>query len=169
MPLSRLTCPSCGVVLKPKTPVPEGKRVKCPTCKGTFIAALPAPPSEEAAEPPRATKRRRWWPVWTAAGLLLLLVVGGAAVLVFTLRASNITLQKVTQVKGGMSEAQVKAVLGEPARREDGEMYPGAGRGSAKVLVWESGWNNVKVVLADDEVVGYTALADDIAVEFNPQ
>lgn len=87
MPLSSLTCPICLAELRPKTPVPEGTRVRCPKCKGSFVAggAPPAeqpepvqepmpdaadrPAEEEIAEavegveerppPPRRTRRRR--------------------------------------------------------------------------------------------------------------
>lgn len=47
MPLSRLTCPVCLAELRPRTPVPEGTRIRCPKCKGAFIAGGDAPPEEE--------------------------------------------------------------------------------------------------------------------------
>jgi hypothetical protein len=51
MPLSRLTCPVCLAELKPKTPVPEGTRVRCPKCKGAFFAGGEPPPVEPEPEP----------------------------------------------------------------------------------------------------------------------
>ena len=49
MPLSSLTCPICLAVLKPKTPVMEGTRVRCPKCKGAFVAE--GAPAAEPREP----------------------------------------------------------------------------------------------------------------------
>jgi hypothetical protein len=51
MPLSRLTCPICLAELKPKTPVPEGTRVRCPKCKGAFVAGGEPPAEEPEPEP----------------------------------------------------------------------------------------------------------------------
>lgn len=48
MPLTSLTCPICLAVLKPSQPVAEGARVRCPKCKGAFVAEG-EPRIEEAA------------------------------------------------------------------------------------------------------------------------
>ena len=50
-------CPHCKAVLKSPTPIPEGKKVKCPKCKQMFTtAASPEPPAapELAAPAPPA-------------------------------------------------------------------------------------------------------------------
>ena len=39
MMVSRLKCPDCNAVLKTATPMPVGKKVKCPKCGTTFAAA----------------------------------------------------------------------------------------------------------------------------------
>lgn len=61
MPVSLVTCPNCNVQLKPKTPVPEGTRLKCPKCATVFAVgggapAAPAPPPKPAAPKPAAPK-----------------------------------------------------------------------------------------------------------------
>jgi hypothetical protein len=38
MTATRLICPECNATLKPATPVPDGKRVKCPKCGAGFAA-----------------------------------------------------------------------------------------------------------------------------------
>src|SRR5450755_2951576 len=55
MPLARLTCPICLAVLKPSQPVAEGSRIRCPKCKGAFVAEgepRPEEPAPEAAQEP---------------------------------------------------------------------------------------------------------------------
>ena len=49
-----IECVHCKAVLKSATPVPAGKKVKCPKCKQVFTTpeAVPAPPPEPA--PPAA-------------------------------------------------------------------------------------------------------------------
>ena len=59
MPLTTVTCPNCNTTLKPKTPVPEGTRLKCPKCATVFAAGAdavaPAPrPAPPPAPPPAA-------------------------------------------------------------------------------------------------------------------
>jgi len=51
MPLSSLTCPVCLAELRPKTPVPEGTRIRCPKCKGAFVAGGVLPEPEPVQEP----------------------------------------------------------------------------------------------------------------------
>ena len=38
MPATTLTCPGCKTVLKSKSPVPDGKKVKCPKCNVHFVS-----------------------------------------------------------------------------------------------------------------------------------
>jgi len=58
MPLSRLTCPVCLAELRPKAPVAEGTRIRCPKCKGSFAAGGDPPEEEPVQEPmPEAADR----------------------------------------------------------------------------------------------------------------
>ena len=50
MPLTSLTCPICLATLKPAQPVQEGARVRCPKCKGAFVAEGESPAEEAAPE-----------------------------------------------------------------------------------------------------------------------
>jgi hypothetical protein len=53
MPVSKVSCPECGAVLKSSKPVTPGKKIRCPKCGESFTA-----PSEEVQEarPRPATK-----------------------------------------------------------------------------------------------------------------
>jgi hypothetical protein len=55
MPVSKLTCPNCEVVLRPSKPLKPGKKVNCPKCGTLFVV-----PGEEmhvtAAEPDAPSK-----------------------------------------------------------------------------------------------------------------
>ena len=51
MPLTNLTCPICLGTLTPKTAVPEGTRIRCPKCKGSFTAEAEPKPMAPEAEP----------------------------------------------------------------------------------------------------------------------
>jgi hypothetical protein len=58
MPLASVNCPNCNVLLKPKTPIPEGTRLKCPKCATVFVAqgeSAGVPPTVPA--PPKAAPR----------------------------------------------------------------------------------------------------------------
>lgn len=41
MSLTKLNCPECGTVMRPKVPVAPGKKVKCPKCETVFKAPAP--------------------------------------------------------------------------------------------------------------------------------
>ena len=58
------TCPECGTVLRPKAPLPAGKKVKCPECGAIFApaaaaagAAVAGKPGRPAAKPAPAKKK----------------------------------------------------------------------------------------------------------------
>jgi hypothetical protein len=51
------TCPECGTALRPKTPIPAGKKVKCPKCSAIF-AAQAAQPVRAAAKPAAAPAKK---------------------------------------------------------------------------------------------------------------
>jgi predicted Zn finger-like uncharacterized protein len=55
MAVTQLTCPECSATLRLKEEVPDGKRVRCPKCKTTFL------PSDEAGDndvPPVPVRRQ---------------------------------------------------------------------------------------------------------------
>ncbi|MEZ6142729.1 MAG: hypothetical protein R3B84_19380 [Zavarzinella sp.] len=58
--MTRYQCPECDEILKRATPLPEGKKVRCPKCDAVFVAkalaekkasAPPPPPKKEAPKP----------------------------------------------------------------------------------------------------------------------
>jgi hypothetical protein len=57
MPETRLTCPTCGTVLKLAQEVPPGKKIKCPKCSAVFTMGGEAPPV--SAERPASSPARR--------------------------------------------------------------------------------------------------------------
>jgi hypothetical protein len=172
MPLTSLTCPNCKVTLKPKTPVPEGTRLKCPKCAAMFVAggaaapaskpAAPKPASpkpaapkpkpkpapaeeeevegvaevidddeevvlleaddEEEGEKKPARKRMPTW-AWVAIGGGALFLVccgcggpiGYVAMYGFPGAGGVVTKANYDKIKKEMTEAQVKAILGEPS------------------------------------------------------
>jgi DNA-directed RNA polymerase subunit M/transcription elongation factor TFIIS len=50
MSLSKLTCPECGTTMRPKVPVPPGKKVRCPKCQAVFAARAEVDEVEEIDE-----------------------------------------------------------------------------------------------------------------------
>ncbi|MFQ3593268.1 MAG: hypothetical protein SNJ82_08790 [Gemmataceae bacterium] len=50
MSLMKLTCPACGTVMRPKVPVPPGKKVRCPKCQTVFPAKAEVEEREEVEE-----------------------------------------------------------------------------------------------------------------------
>ena len=57
MPDAAITCPHCGVRLRPKKPIPPGKSVKCPQCHQSFTTEEQEEPAfdvVESADPPPA-------------------------------------------------------------------------------------------------------------------
>lgn len=64
MSLTRLTCPECDTVMRPKVPVAPGKKVKCPKCENVFVAKEDVEEVEsvdevEEAEEARPKKKAR--------------------------------------------------------------------------------------------------------------
>ena len=41
MPVVTFACPKCGKVLKSPTPIPAGKKIKCPTCAAISTGEVP--------------------------------------------------------------------------------------------------------------------------------
>ena len=168
-----VTCPSCNVTLKPKTPLPAGARVKCPKCQNPFVVpaddeavapALPRPkpaapkpaaaplPKPKPAPPPeeedvaeaaaaadeaedgvpaapaagggfkeRLKKVPMWG--WIVGGVAVLFLMCGCCGLPVTLYETgmfgggllgggNVTMANYKQLKKGMTEDEVKKVMG---------------------------------------------------------
>src|SRR5437660_11130287 len=72
MPATTLTCPGCKTVLKSKSPVPDGKKLKCPKCNTYFVSPgaslMPANAIQEksrsqAPPPPKQEVEDEGWEV----------------------------------------------------------------------------------------------------------
>ena len=185
MPVQAVTCPECKATLKPKTPIPEGTRIKCPKCATVFTVAAeapapkpappprkpkPAPPPEEtedaeeaappadeeeveevvaaddeeeaddeadeeaeegAAKKPKRKKKKGvpLW-VWIASGVGALVVLCGCCPLGgwlgYTMMSGgsllgpNVNMNAYKQLKKGMTEDEVKKVMGgAPTSQQD--------------------------------------------------
>jgi len=59
MSLTKVACPSCGVVLNSKAGIRSGQKIVCPKCQERFTAAAPAsmePEDEEPGHPPARSR-----------------------------------------------------------------------------------------------------------------
>src|SRR5689334_15357148 len=52
MAATTYTCPECGATLRPKEPVPAGRKIKCPKCSTAFAPAAEAPAKAAAKAGP---------------------------------------------------------------------------------------------------------------------
>jgi len=155
-----------------------GKKVRCKSCGEPFAveqgvtAKAPFRAREEADDRPRPRDVRRkkgglpTW-VWVVGGIgaavLLLGCLGGGGLLVWLGSRSltnRVTEENYQKIKPGMSEAQVKAILGEPTAVEDldkaaGKLGINVGMPSTglRVLAWKNGNNQITLTFRNDKVV----------------
>jgi hypothetical protein len=97
--------------------------------------------------------------VWLAGGgglALLVLVVGVVVILLASGAVGNkVTAENYQKLKMGMSEAEVRAILGNPSESADAGAFLGRaprGLGSMRVLVWKSGRSAISVGFMNDKV-----------------
>jgi predicted Zn finger-like uncharacterized protein len=163
-----------------------GKKVRCKTCTTVFevpvadegrqeTLSTDAPPrtarrdeDENCDDRPRRSRRSQsgtpvW--VWFAIGggvLLVLLLVGGVIVLFTTgVLGNKVTYENFQKLKWGMSEAEVKAILGPPTEVSDLQTFFGNNPlqlpgqqpfplgGNLRVLVWKHRENYISVMFTD--------------------
>jgi predicted Zn finger-like uncharacterized protein len=199
MPIS-VQCPACkqGYTL---ADTQAGKHVRCKSCAGTFqvpnaedvadvlpveepVTARRKPPPvpdawnfEEERPQPRPHVRQPGVPVWvwlvSGGGLLLVIVI--AVVLLLTLGGGKLTPENAARIQAGMTEAEVRAILGAPTEVIDPSQVfnqnplfqqnpafknnPLMGNfqnllGAVKVCVWKSGRNTVTVQFVNDRATG---------------
>lgn len=122
---------------------------------------------EEEDSRPRK-KRSRGMPIWIwlvgggAICFLFLVCAGGGAALYFGgfldgMLQNRVTKENFDKIKRGMSETEVRAILGSPSQVNDAttELKMLGGRnpfGSIKVLVWKGGGNTIQLTLMNDKV-----------------
>jgi hypothetical protein len=120
-------------------------------------------PEDDEPEDVRSVKRKKKKPkkkgvplwVWLTAGggVFLLLCCAGCAGFgyyitntVLNAGSGSVTFLNYNKIQQGASEAQVKAILGEPAQRVDG--------GITKIVNWKDGNNIITVNFLSDKAVG---------------
>jgi predicted Zn finger-like uncharacterized protein len=196
MPIS-VQCPACkqGYTV---ADTQAGKHVRCKSCAGTFQVpnaedVADVLPVEEPAAPrrrppalpdawdfeperpqPRPAVRQPGVPVWvwlvSGGGLLLVIVI--AVVLLLTLGGGGkITPENAERVQPGMTEAEVRAILGAPTEVIDPsqvfnqnpffQQNPALKNnpfknllGAVKMCVWKGGRGTVTVQFVNDRATG---------------
>jgi outer membrane protein assembly factor BamE (lipoprotein component of BamABCDE complex) len=93
----------------------------------------------------------RSWQRIGAASFVLLLVAGGVLFWVSSGSASKVTPENYARVQIGMTEAEVRAILGEPAGQRK------ADRPGVRTLGWRQGNDMVVVTFRHDKVVRRSA------------
>jgi hypothetical protein len=73
-----------------------------------------------------------------------------ACVILFAGCAGKLTNDNLLKVKSGMSETEVRAILGKPAKIESSEVL--GIRGSS--YIYEKGGNKVQITFVNDVVIG---------------
>jgi hypothetical protein len=172
----KIRCKSCAEVFRVPPPHEDKARPAAVTTSPAKRGVAPPPEDDEvedvlaaddeadAYEEDRPSRRRRplvkarsgvpLW-VWLAAGgggaLLLLIVV--VLVLVFAPGVNKATPENYRKLKQGMSENEVTAILGAP-HHTDERNTPGAGKATAKVMVWMNGPSSISVTFTDGKVTG---------------
>jgi len=151
-----------------------GKTVRCKSCSETFLvreSAAPQPATlsrddEEERPTPRPTSvKKGGLPTWVfivgGCGALVLLVgcLGVGTIVWFATSSmrNKVTEENYNKIQMGMSEAQVKTILGEPTAVEDtGQAANRLGLGgnffAMRVLVWKNDNNQITLGFRDGKV-----------------
>jgi predicted Zn finger-like uncharacterized protein len=173
----KINCPHCDQAYS-LVDEQAGKKIRCKTCTTVFEAPATSDAprrgrrddfddrDEEDRPRRRGRGRRAGVPVWVwlliGGGILLLLVLVGVVVVLFATGAigNKITEENFAKLKAGMSEVEVKAILGPPTEVNDvgikaaNPLFPG-GLG-VRVLTWKHGQNQVIVGFLNDKATQIT-------------
>lgn len=138
----KASCPHCSTSYSlAETQI--GKTVRCKQCAEAFVVSGPKPPSrsrdedDDRDEPRRPRPKKKGMPTGLLVGLgigvfvLLLGCLGGGGVLLWLYGpfGNKVTQANYDKIQTGMSEAEVKAILGEPTEVR-------ARQGNIHALVW---------------------------------
>lgn len=175
----KTSCPHCAQAYS-LADTQLGKKVRCKSCTEPFTVAQSEAPrkvpararDDDADDRPRPREIRRTkggvpaW-VWIVGGIgvavLLLGCAGGGGLIIWLASGSltnKVTEENYKKIKLGMSEAEVKAILGEPTAVEDLDKaasklginvrMPTSG---LRVLIWRNGNNQITLSFRNDKVV----------------
>ncbi len=155
---TRIRCPKCQTVFAvpgdaatpPPAPTPSAEDDE----GFAGMADDSAGPRREAIRP-----AKNGVPLWVwlvgGGGLLVLLTCCGCGIggyyfvnSVVKAGSGSVTLLNYAQIQKGMSEAQVKAILGQPATES-----PGAN----KIVTWQDGQNTITVTFTNDQATDKVA------------
>ncbi len=169
---TRIKCPKCQTVFavpgdaaapavarpappKPAAPRPAAPKPAPPPQEEERIEeeAYGADDAERGGEAPVKPKKKGV-PLWvwlTSGGAILLLgccgVCGIGGYMFYNTVASagsgSVTLLNYAKIQKGMSEVQVKGILGQPTTEK--------GQGGSKVVTWQDGQNTITVTFTGDK------------------
>jgi hypothetical protein len=122
MPI-KTACPRCD---RPYTlsDDQEGQQVRCRDCCEPFTVRRAAARGRDESAPAREGVPVWAWLLLGGGALLGLLLVGGVVVTLFATGVigggPRLTAENVQRIRGGMTEAEVVAILGRPTEAKDG-------------------------------------------------
>ncbi|HTU21004.1 MAG TPA: outer membrane protein assembly factor BamE [Gemmataceae bacterium] len=161
----KIFCPHCATSYSlAETQI--GKKVRCKHCSEGFVVADPSerPRSrdddydDDRDEPRRPRRKKKGMPTGLLIGLgigvfvLLLGCLGGGGVLLWLYGpfGNKVTQENYNKINTGMTEAEVKAILGEPTESRPTQ-------GNVHALVWHRksarGGASVQIVFQNGKVM----------------
>ena len=171
MPI-KIYCPHCSHSYS-LAEAQIGKKVRCKHCTEAFVVADPSGRSgsrdddDDRDEPRRPRpKKKGGMPTGLLIGLgigvfvLLLGCLGGGGVLLWIYGpfANRVTRENFDKINNGMTEAEVKAILGEPNALNDANPFGNRPMGinpfGGNVLAWKHNNDVIAVSFRNGKVAG---------------
>jgi hypothetical protein len=124
-----------------------GKEARCDSCG----EVLRVPAGDEA----KRGRRKSGTPAWAnaVAGVFIVLLLGAIGWILFLALGSSVTPENLQKLKVGMTEAEVKAVLGSPNKGKQVRTSEIPGRESTEYWIWTDGPKTITVIFAGGKVV----------------
>jgi hypothetical protein len=122
-----------------------------PALRGVPVMEAEEVEPYEDDEPRRRSRRRKaqggslLWLWLLLGGVGLLLVVGGVVLVILLVGKSKVTRENFDKLSTGMTESEVRGILGSPSMTVDVRV--------GKTLSWQSGDNTITVTIVNDRVV----------------
>jgi hypothetical protein len=134
-----------------------------PPLRGVPVAeAEQLEPYDDEPRRPRGRRRKQagslLWLWLLLGGVGLLLVVGGVVLVILLAGSGSVTRENFDKLSAGMSENEVRGVLGSPSRMMN--------LGMSKTLIWQRGDNIITVGLMNDRVFMATGVFGGETISF---